>query len=87
MTLVVVDDEEYLVTEQDLAAVRARLVRPHSEEAILTLALSEKLAERWRHLPAAELDRRFWENIEAIRAQAIADGTAIDDPMEAVIGD
>jgi len=64
--------------------VRNMLVRPRSEPVIRELALEYKIAERHRSDPPEERDRRFWKNIEAIRAQAIADGTAIDDPMEAV---
>jgi len=54
---------------------------------VKVLALADKIGELRRHLPPEEQKRLFWENIEAIRAQAISDGTAIDDPMEAVVGD
>lgn len=80
----VVDGEEYRLTARDVAAVRNTLIRPHSEYVIRELALEYKIAERHRSDPPDERERRFWDNIEAIRAQAIADGTAIDDPMEAV---
>lgn len=80
----VVDGEEYRLTARDVAAVRNILVRPRSEPVIRELALEYKIAERHRSDPPEERERRFWENIEAIRAEAIADGTAIDDPMEAV---
>lgn len=83
----VVDGEEFTITEADVAAVRARLVKPHSEEAIRELTLADKMAERHRNIPRAEREHCFWENVEAIRAQAIADGTAIDDPMEAAVND
>jgi lysozyme family protein len=82
-----VDGEEYRLTARDVAAVKARLLKPHSEEAIRTIALSEKIAERQRHMTYDELHRRFRANVEAIRIQAIADGTAIYDPVEATIGD
>ncbi len=83
----VVDGEEYVLTARDVAAVRDRLVRPRPEPVIRELALSYKLAERHRSDPTEEQERRFWDNVEAIRAQAIADGTAIDDPMEVVSDD
>ena len=83
----IVDGEEFVITEADVAAMRARLLRPRSEEAVCELALVDKMAERHRSIPTAERERRFWENVEAIRADAIATGVAIDDPMEAVIGD
>lgn len=83
----VVDGEEFVITEGDVAAVRARLVKPRSEETVRELALIHKMAERDKDLPEEELRRRLWEDIEAIRAEAIAKGLAIDDPMEAVVGD
>ncbi len=87
VTAYVVDGEEFVITEADVARVKSELLRPHSEEAIHTIALADKIGERRRHLPPEEQERLFRENIKAIRAQAIADGTAIDDPMEAVVGD
>ncbi|MBL7065766.1 MAG: hypothetical protein ISS49_16440 [Anaerolineae bacterium] len=83
----VVDGEEFVITETDVAAMRARLIKPHSNEAVCELALADKMAERHRSIPTAERERRFWENVEAIRAEAIATSIAIDDPMEAVVGD
>jgi hypothetical protein len=83
----VVDGEKFVITENDVARVKSDLLRPHSEEAIHIVALAAKIGERRRHLPPDEQKRLFWENIEAIRAQAIADGTAIDDPTEAIVGD
>lgn len=83
----VVDGEEFVITEGDVAAVRARLVKPRSEETVRELALIHKMAERDKDLPEEEIRRRLWEDIEAIRAEAIAKGIAIDDPMEAVVGD
>jgi hypothetical protein len=82
-----VDGEEYVITAGDVAAVKANLLRPHSEEAICTVALADKIAKRRSSWSQEEQKRRFHETIEAIRVQSIADGTAIDDPMEAVVGD
>jgi hypothetical protein len=83
----VVDGEEITITEKELAIVRDQLTRPRSDEVVKVLALADRIGEQRRHLPPEEHKRLFWENVEAIRAQAIADGTAIDDPMEAVVGD
>jgi len=83
----IVDGETFTITEADVERVKSKLLRPHSTEAIHTIALADKIGERRQHLPHAEQERLFWENVQAIRAQAIADGTAIDDPMEAVAGD
>jgi len=83
----VVDGQEVVITARDVAAVKAHLLRPHSEEAMITVALADKIGALRQHLSPQVRERLFWENVEAIRAKAIADGTAIDDPMEAVVGD
>ncbi len=83
----IVDGETFTITEADVSTVRARLIKPRSEETVRELALAHKMAERDKNLPEEEIRRRLWENIQAIRAEAIAKGIAIDDPMEAVIGD
>ena len=82
-----VDGREVIVTEADVAAVRAQLTRPHSPAAVRELALAYKLAEQEDRLPEEEQDRLFWENIEAIRAEAVAAGTAIDEPAELLADD
>lgn len=82
-----VEGEEYAITAGDVLAVRERLVKPHSEEIIRELALANKMAERSQSLSEAERESRFWKNLDAIRAEAIAQGTAIDDPMEALADD
>lgn len=83
----VIDGKEIVVTEADVAAVRSRLTRPCSNEASQELALADKLAAWLAQLPEGERRRRFRENIEAIRAEAIAKGIAIEDPREAAIYD
>ena len=83
----VVDGEEFIITEADVAAVRARLIRPCSDEVAQELALADKLAERDKNLPEAEIRRLLGEEIEAIRAEAVAKGVAVDDPVEVVIDD
>ncbi len=82
-----VDGEEYVITAGDVAAVRERLVRPYSDEALCELALADRIAERSKDMPKPELRRRLRQNIEAIRAEAVARGVAIDDSLEAVVGD
>ena len=83
----VVDGEEFIITEADVAAVRARLIRPCSDEVAQELALADKLAERDKNLPEAEIRRLLGEEIEAIRAEAVAKGVTVDDPVEVVIDD
>ncbi len=62
--------------------MRARLARPCSDEGAQELALADKLAQRDKHLSEAEIRRLLGEEIEAIRAEAIAKGAAIDNPSE-----
>jgi hypothetical protein len=83
----VVDGEEYAITEADIARVRARLLKPRPPETLRELALADKIAGHVKMLPPEDQYRRFKENVEAIRAEAITDGTAIDDEREAAIGD
>ena len=75
------------ITDGDLARIRARFVKPRSEELVWRMARAEKLAVRIKCLPPAERRRQFEANVAALRAQAVADGTAIDDPQEAARGD
>jgi len=82
-----IEGETVIITQGDIAAVRARLTKPRSDEVVQVLALARKLSERRASLPPEERERLFWENVEAIRAEAIAQGTAIEDPAEAAIGD
>ncbi|MCX6030331.1 MAG: hypothetical protein NT169_13680 [Chloroflexi bacterium] len=83
----VMEGEEYVITAGEVVAVRERLARPYSDESLYELIVADKLAERNKRLPKQELRRRLQKTIEAIRAEAIAKGSAIDDPMEAVVGD
>lgn len=83
----VVDGEELIITEQDIMAVKTRLTRPRSDEVVQALALADKIASLRRPLPLQVRERLFWENVEAMRAQAVADGTAVADPVEAVVDD
>ena len=79
----IVDGETFTITEADVTAVRAQLVKPRSEETVRELALVNKMAERHQSIPKAKREQRFWKNIEAIRTEAIAKDIAIDDPVEA----
>jgi hypothetical protein len=82
-----VNGAQITITEADVEAVRVQLVRPHSQAAVRELALAYKLAEQEKTLPEEEQERHFWENVEAIRAEAIAKGVAVDDPMELIADD
>ena len=65
----------------------ASLVKPRSSEVQTALQRSKILAEAIKKLPPEEQVARFRCNIEEIRAEAIAKGTAIDDEKEAAVGD
>jgi hypothetical protein len=81
------DSSEVNVTEADVAALRAQLTRPHAPSAVRELAQAYKLAEQEGKLVEEERDRGFWENVEAIRLEAIAAGTAIDEPADLLADD
>ena len=82
-----IEGETYEITEADVEAVRANLVKPWPDEAVQELALSNKMAERLQELSPEERERRFFAMIEEARAAAIADGTAIEHEWEAAIDD
>ncbi len=82
-----VDGEVITITEADVEAVRARLIKPRSEETLRQVALIYKLAERLEKVPEEEVRRKIAADIEAIREEAIAKGVAIDDPAEVLVND
>lgn len=82
-----VDEEGIMVTEKDIARIRAELMRPCSDETVGRLAKIEKMAQQIRKLPHEDQIKRFRENLEAIRSEAIAKGTAINDEREAAVDD
>ncbi len=82
-----IEGETYEITEVDVEAVRANLVKPWPDETIQELAVAKKMAKRHRHLSRKEKFERLFRTIEASRAAAIADGTAIEHEWEAAIDD
>jgi hypothetical protein len=80
-----IEGETYEITQADVDAVRARMIKSHSEEALRELALADKMAERTKHLSREERALRLQKTIEASRMAAIADGTAIENEWEAAI--
>ncbi|HBY92698.1 MAG: hypothetical protein M5U01_40950 [Ardenticatenaceae bacterium] len=75
------------VTDADLARLRARLTRPRPEVVIKVLALAEKLAGKPDTIPEVDHRRHLLATLEALRAEAIADGTTILDEAEAALDD
>ncbi len=78
----VIEGETYEITQADVDAVRANLVKTWPDDAAQELALANKMAERLQKLSPAEQERQFFTMIEEARAAAIADGTAIEDERE-----
>ena len=83
----VVEGESYQITQADVDAVRAELAKPWTESALYELAVVKKVAKRLRTLSPEVQDQRFFKTVEAIRAAALADGTAIESETDAVIDD
>jgi beta-mannanase len=82
-----IEGETYEITQADVDAARSNLVKPWPDEAVQELALANKMAERLRKLSPEEQNQHFFKTVEAIRAAAIADGTAIETEAEAAIDD
>ncbi len=82
-----VESEIYEITQADVDAVRAKMIKPRAERTLRTLALARKMTERSQHLSREEKALRLQKTIEASRAAAIADGTAIENEWEAAIDD
>jgi DNA-binding FrmR family transcriptional regulator len=80
------EEECYEITQAEIDAIR-RMIKPRAQRTLLTLALSNKMAGRHKDRSREEKVRRMTELIEAIRAESIADGTAIDNDDEAALDD
>jgi hypothetical protein len=87
MVIYYINGERYAITLAEIDAIRRELIKPRSEETLYELALARQMAARHpfrsREEAAAELSRI----IEASRADAIANGTALDDDAEAALDD
>lgn len=82
-----IEGETYEITQADVDAARANLVKPWPDEAVQELALVNKMAKRSRNRSREEIASELKKLIEASRAAAIADGTAIENEWEAAIDD
>jgi hypothetical protein len=82
-----IGSSEVGVTEADVEALRAQSTRAHAPSAVRELARAYKLAEQETELSEEERDRRFWENVEATRMEAITAGMAIDEPSDLLADD
>jgi hypothetical protein len=81
------EGEDYEITEADVAAVRANLIKPWPDEAVHELAVIKKMAERLKKRSPEAQNEHFFKTVEAIRAAAVADGTTLEAEAEAAIDD
>lgn len=72
--------------ENDLVAVMEFVARlkqqPHRLTVAEIKAEAEKLSAQFQNMSRPELMRRFQENLDTMRADAIAKGTALDVELE-----
>jgi hypothetical protein len=83
----VIEGETYEITQTDVETVKAELVRPWTDSALYELAVVKKVAQKLRARSSKAQNQHFFKTVEAIRAAALVDGTAIETEVEAVIGD
>ena len=80
-----IEGEHYEITHGEVDALQRRMIKPRAERTLITLALSDQMAARRKHWTREQHAAALEQVIEAIRQQAIANGTAIED--EAAIDD
>lgn len=83
----VIEGETYEITQAEVETVRTGLARPWPDSALYELAAVKKVANTLRDRSAEEQTQYFVATIDAIRAAAITNRTAIDTEAEAAIGD
>lgn len=85
------DGITFEVTQHEANAMRDKLrkkSKPRPDEVIHEMVLIDKMTEYSRHhLTREQSMKRFTSAIDTIRAEAIADGTAISEEWEAAIND
>jgi hypothetical protein len=83
----VIEDETYEITQADVESVKIELAKPWSNNALYELAAVKKMAKKLKECSPEEQNRRFFKTVEAIRAAALADGTAVDTEAETAVDD
>ena len=83
----VIEGETYEITQAEVEAVRTKLAKPWTDSALYELAAVKKVAQKLRERSPEAQNQHFFKTVEAIRAAAVANGTALDTEVEAVIGD
>ncbi len=74
-----IGDETIAITQGEVEAVRARLTRPRSENVVREVALAYKVAATLPTLTPEEETEQLLRLFEEFRADALENGTAIDE--------
>lgn len=77
----VIDGEMYEITQADIMNAKSGLVKSWNESAVYDLAAIKKVANKLRERSPEERKQYFFETVEAIREEALANGTAIDSKL------
>ena len=75
-------DKELLIVIEMVATLKKQRARPNRELAVEILARAKIRAEEMKHLSREEAMEKFSKSLDAIRAEAIANGTAIEGEWE-----
>ena len=81
------EGETYEITEVEVEALRAKMVKPRAERTLHILILSEKIAQKSQNLSPEEKATRLQKAIEVSRMAAITNGAAIENDWEAAVDD
>jgi len=75
-------DKELLIVIEMVDTLKKQRARPNKELAAEILARAKARAEEVKYLSRDEAMERFGKTLDAIREDAIAKGTAIDEELE-----
>jgi len=82
-----IEGECYEITQAEVDAARAKLVKPWPNEAVIELVLTQKVAERTKQLSRTAQFDHLMDTVATIRNESVQNGTAIEHEWEAAIGD
>lgn len=82
----VIEGETYEITQADIESTKTELVMSWSDSALYELAVVKKMSKKLKERSPKSQNQHFFKTVEAIRAAALANGTAIDTESETVIG-
>ncbi len=75
-------EKELLIVIEMVDSLKKQRARPNRELAVEILAYAKARAAEMKHLSRAEVMEKFSKTLDAIRAEAIAKGTAIEGEWE-----